>query len=119
MAERQHAGGEHPADDHDPGYVGPATVLIGQAGDVTEVAVRVDLRGAFQPIDGRFHWYGRVAANPKLAELVSGARAPVVLRTPVGEQPGELSDPDLWGRFRISGESTPPFPTDVDLADPD
>jgi Domain of unknown function (DUF4873) len=99
-------------DEHDdPGYVGPATVLIG----ADEVPVRVDLRGYFQPIDGRFHWYGRVAANPELAARVTGTRADVVLRTPHGERPAELSDPDLWGRFRISGESTPPFELDLEL----
>ncbi len=32
----------------------------------------VDLRGSFQPIDGRFHWYGRVAADPELTRLVRG-----------------------------------------------
>jgi hypothetical protein len=79
------------------------------------VPVQVDLRGHFQPIDGRFHWYGRVAANPELAARVTGTRADVVLRTPNGEQPAELSDPDLWGRFRISGQSTPPFELDLEL----
>ncbi|MDT7561992.1 MAG: hypothetical protein QOG76_616, partial [Pseudonocardiales bacterium] len=46
-----------------------------------------------------------------------GNRADVVLRTPHSERPGELSDPDLWGRFRISGESTPPFDLDLDVAE--
>ncbi len=94
----------------DPGYTGPATVVVND----TEVEVEVDLRGFFQPIDGRFHWYGRVAVNTRLNDLVSGNRADVVLRTPTGERPAELSDPDLWGRYRVSGESTPPFTLDHD-----
>lgn len=94
----------------DEGYLGPATVLIGDA----EVAVEADLRGSFQPIDGRFHWYGRLRANSELDRLVTGNRAEVVLRTHFGERPAELSDPDLWGRYRVSGESTPPFAVDLD-----
>jgi hypothetical protein len=93
------------------GYTGPATVVVDEA----EVAVQVELRGYFQPIDGYFHWYGRVAANPALDALVTGNRAAVLLRTPAGERPGELSDPDLWGRFRVSGQSTPPFALDMEI----
>ncbi|MFC4946501.1 DUF4873 domain-containing protein [Pseudonocardia sp. GCM10023141] len=89
----------------EPGYSGPATVLIAER----EVAVAVVLRGHFEPIDGFYHWYGRVATNAELAGLVTGNRASVVLRTPEGEQPAELTDPDLWQRFRIGGLSTPPF----------
>jgi hypothetical protein len=102
-----------PADaEHDHvGYLGPATVLI----DGADVAVEVDLRGHFQPIDGFFHWYGRVKANPELDRLVTGNRAEVVLRTPQGESPAELADPDLWDRYRISGESTPPFTLDLEV----
>jgi hypothetical protein len=107
----------HPVEEeHDEvGYVGPATVLFGDA----EVEVQVDLRGNFQPIDDFFHWYGRIAANPELDGLVEGNRAEVVLRTPHSERPAELSDPDLWGRFRISGESTPPFDLDLDVVNRD
>jgi hypothetical protein len=93
------------------GYRGPAEVLIG----ADTVPVRVELRGFFQPIDGLFHWYGRIAANPELDRLVSGNRASVVLRTPSGERPAELSDPDLWGRYRVAGESTPPFPVTLEI----
>jgi hypothetical protein len=107
---------ESPEEEHDdPGYVGPATVVFD---DGAELAVEVDLRGYFQPIDGFFHWYGRVAANPELDKLVTGNRASVVLRTPTAEKPAELTDPDLWGRYRISGESTPPFDLDLDVEQP-
>ena len=99
-------------DEHgDEGYTGDAVLVDGQQ----QVKVRAVLRGYFQPIDGFFHWYGRIAANPELASRVAGNRADVVLRTPKGERPGELSDPDVWGRFRISGESTPPFDVELDV----
>jgi len=95
-----------PRDDHpDPGYTGPATLVIYG----TELPVEVDLRGAFQPIDGRYRWYGRVAANPELARRIRGNRADVLLRTPSGERSAELSEPDMWQRFRVAGEGRPPF----------
>lgn len=103
----------------DDGYQGPAVVVI----ENREVAVEVDLRGHFQPIDGRYHWYGRVRRNDELARLAGGRKRAVMLRTPVGEAPGELSDQDTWQRYRITGASTPPFrtptPADLDSYDQD
>jgi hypothetical protein len=87
------------------GYQGPATLVI----DERELAVDVDVRGHFQPIDGRYHWYGRLRANAEIDELVGGRKRTAVLRTPNGEATGELSDPDPWRRYRITGVSTPPF----------
>ena len=81
-------------------YAGPAVV------DDVEVDVR--LRGHFEPLDGSFHWYGRIAANEVLdAQVQSGAT--VTLTTPQGTAQGRLSDVDPWGRFRISGTGRPPF----------
>ena len=81
-------------------YDGPARI-----GD-TEVTVR--LRGHFEPIDGRFHWWGRVGADEALdAEHSPGAE--VRLATPHGEATGKLTDVDPWGRFRVSGTGRPPF----------
>ncbi|GAA0538170.1 DUF4873 domain-containing protein [Saccharopolyspora subtropica] len=98
--------------DHDEDdYRGPATM---RAGD-REIAVRVVLRGHFQPIDGRFHWYGRVAAHESVDELAARHRQDVLLRTPDGEAVGTLSDPDPWGRYRITGTGHPPFPVPTAL----
>ncbi|AKU16314.1 DUF4873 domain-containing protein [Luteipulveratus mongoliensis] len=92
---------------HEPGeaYDGVAQVL-GLADAPVPVVVR--LRGAFQPIDGRFHWYGRIVANDVLAAQVSSGAA-VTLETAHGVAEGKLSDIDLWGRYRISGVGRPPF----------
>ena len=86
---------------HHPGeeYEGPARI--------DQTAVEVRLRGHFQPIDGRFHWYGRIAPDPAVETNTSGST--VTLVTPYGEAPGRLSDVDPWGRFRISGTGRPPF----------
>lgn len=93
------AGTEGPAE----GYDGPARLLT----DDHQVEVEVSLRGAFQPIDGRYHWYGRVAQHDDVDALASGA--PVVLRTPHGDAVGRLSDRDPWGRYRVGGTGRPPF----------
>lgn len=97
-------------------YAGPAWVRAGEVstGSTTgrsttgEISVQVDLRGHFEPLDGKFHWYGRIAASEQLsAEVQPGAT--VVLATPHGRAEGRLSDLDPWGRFRISGTGRPPF----------
>jgi Domain of unknown function (DUF4873) len=95
------------------GYEGPAEVLLD--GDRT-VAVRAVLSGAFEPVEGRYQWYGRVSA-PDLTDLVGAGRLACVLRTPAGEAAGELAEPDTWGRYRVSGTSTPPFHVATTLAE--
>lgn len=89
-------------------YTGPARV--------GEIDVAVVLRGHFEPIDGRFHWWGRIAAHDRLAtEHASGST--VTLVTPHGQAEGRLSDVDPWGRFRISGTGRPPFGSDANHLD--
>ena len=90
---------ELPADE----YAGPATVST-----TGTIAVEVDLRGHFEPLDGRFHWYGRIRASDELAAQVTSGTT-VTLTTPRGSAEGRLSDVDPWGRFRISGPGRPPF----------
>ena len=90
------------------GYDGPAQIL----GKGRSVDVEVRLRGMFQPLDGHYHWYGRVAQDERvdaLVEDVAGSRASVVLRTPDGEATARLADRDPWGRYRVTGKGPPPF----------
>jgi hypothetical protein len=95
-----------PAHDHDEdGYTGPATLEV----DGAEYDVHVTLLGHFEPLDGRFHWYGRVAVHAELHAALDGRKRPTRITTPVGAADGELSDVDPWGRYRIAGVSTPPF----------
>lgn len=90
------------------GYDGPAEVLT----DEGALPVDVTLRGVFQPIDGRYHWYGRIARDERL-EPLGAAGASVVLSTPVGRAEGRLSDVDPWGRYRIAGVGRPPYRLDA------
>jgi len=112
MADHHDQDTDH-TDHEDDDYAGSATLVL----DDTEIPAEVQLRGYFQPIDGYYHWYGRVRPNETLAELASGKKKHVEIRTPEGAAFGEVSDPDPWGRYRISGTSTPPFRTPVSLAD--
>ena len=90
---------------HGDGYEGPATLVAGGE----RFAVRVRLTGHFQPIDGRYHWYGRIEPDGALQDLLGPGRASGVLTTPEGSAPCELSDPDPWQRYRVDGTSTPPY----------
>ncbi|EME57441.1 DUF4873 domain-containing protein [Amycolatopsis decaplanina] len=92
--------------EHDEdGYSGEAVLVI----DGTEIAATVDLRGYFQPIDGYYRWYGRVATNEQVSAAAGGKKTAVEIRAGEYSAKGELSDPDPWDRYRIMGTSTPPF----------
>lgn len=98
---------------HEDGYTGEVTVLVGEQ----RVTVQATLRGYFEPLDGRYHWYGRLAADDVLATLVGGGKASARVSTTHGDADCTLSDVDPWGRLRIAGVSTPPFPIAQTLED--
>ena len=92
------------------GYAGPARLRLGSS----RLDVRADLRGQFEPIDGRYHWYGRLARHDGLTAAMAGqGRATAELSTPDGSADCEVSDPDPWQRYRVSGISTPPFRSEL------
>jgi hypothetical protein len=105
------AGAAAPAGDTPgvPDRAGGTAGSPGTDGAGQEIPVQVVVRGYVEPIDGRYHWYGRVAANDEVTALNRAGRKHVRLRTPEGEADGVLSDQDTWGRFRITGTGTPPF----------
>ena len=88
-------------------YDGPAHLLTGHQ----DVEVEVRMRGFFQPIDGRYHWYGRISHGAAVDDLAETSSS-VVVRTPHGDAAGRLSDRDPWGRFRVGGTGRPPFEAD-------
>jgi cation diffusion facilitator CzcD-associated flavoprotein CzcO len=92
-------------------YAGPARLLLGE----DRFEVTVDLRGHFQPIDGRFHWYGRIARHPGVSLRLGGARGAAVLTTSEGSAPCDVGEPDTWDRYRVTGTGAPPFarPTEI------
>jgi Domain of unknown function (DUF4873) len=90
----------------DDGYDGPAELRSG----TRCVPVSVRLTGRFEPITGRYHWYGRVAASPAVADLLSAGVRAVVLHTPHAAVRTTLTDVDPWGRPRVAGSGLAPFP---------
>jgi hypothetical protein len=91
-------------------YAGPVTVV---AGDVT---VRADARltGHVEPVDGRFHWGGRLAPNAELAGLVRGGARAVLLRLDDGPScDARLQEVDPWGGVKVSAVGSPPWTVGV------
>lgn len=97
------------------GYAGPAVLLLGERA----LDVDVHLDGHLEPLDGLFHWYGRIERSPAVAaakkagaaagELSIDDRAPVAVR---------LAERDAWGHVQVSGTGAPPYPlgqVEVDL----
>jgi len=93
-------------DEHgDEGYTGDAVLVDGQQ----QVKVRAVLRGYFQPIDGRYHWYGRLDADQVVTDLVEGGRRELLLRTSEGEAPATRSDPVPWQGYWVTDTARRPF----------
>ncbi len=101
------------SDGHDDGYRGPAELIDGDS--VTPV--EISLAGHFDPISGKYRWYGRVAASPAVTALVGAGRRALRLRTPHGEVETSLSDVDPWGRPRVEGFGAAPFEVPAAVAE--
>lgn len=95
------AADRHP--DHD--YAGPAVLDLPGA----EYSVLATLTGHLDPIDGRYHWYGRLDPT-ETATLPEPTRASAFLVLP-GREPAaaHLTERDPWGNLRVTGIGTPPF----------
>jgi hypothetical protein len=90
----------------DEGYAGAAMLHTGGVA----VAVTVDVCGRVEPVDGRYHWNGRVAPAPEVAALVRAGRRAVELTVAGGPPaPARLGELDPWGGARIVGIGRPPW----------
>jgi hypothetical protein len=90
----------------DDGYAGAAVLHA----DGVEVAVTVEVGGRVEPVDGRYHWNGRVAPAPEVAALVRAGRRSVELAVTGGRPaPARLGELDPWGGVRITGVGRPPW----------
>lgn len=80
---------------------------------VADVPVRVRLTGRWEPIDGRYHWGGRIEPEPRIAQLLRAGRREV--RVLIGDRatPGRLAEVDPWGGVRITGVGQPPWPMEA------
>ncbi|MDP3894279.1 DUF4873 domain-containing protein [Nocardioides sp.] len=97
------------------GYAGPATLLL----DGEEVSVEVHLAGHLEPLDGLFHWYGRITRDEAVDAWKAGGGTTAELLIPdEGSAPARLAEHDPWGNLRITGVGPPPYalePVEVDL----
>jgi hypothetical protein len=91
----------------DDEYTGPATLIA----DGSTFAVQVRLSGRLEPVDGRYHWAGRIAAQDAITRLVRAGVHAATLRIGGGPPaPVRLGDVDPWGAVRVVATSPPPWP---------
>lgn len=96
-------------DPYEEDYRGPAVLTVD--GAVADVSVA--LSGHPEPIDGRYHWYGRITGSEAVSALRDGAgtRGAVTLAVPGGvPAAAKLGERDPWGNLRITGTGQPPYP---------
>jgi cation diffusion facilitator CzcD-associated flavoprotein CzcO len=99
----------------DDGYAGPAT--LDAAG--SEFSVQVRLSGRVEPVDGRYHWAGRIVPQDAVARLVRTGVRSATLRIGDGAPVAvHLGDVDPWGAVRVRATSPPPWP-EPDPVEPD
>jgi Domain of unknown function (DUF4873) len=90
----------------DDGYEGPAQLHVGES----TIDVEVVLAGHLEPLDGRYHWYGRVVQNDEVDAAKQGGTTTVGLAVAGGTSTeGRLAEHDAWGNMRITGLGRPPF----------
>lgn len=95
-----------PEHDDEDGYRGPAVLDVGGG----TMDVEVVLGGHLEPLDGEYHWYGRVVQHDAVDAAKAGGATAVGLT--VGDRlpsAGRLAEHDAWGNMRITGTGAPPF----------
>ena len=89
-------------------YSGPAVIEAGGR----RMPVHVALSGRFEPVDGRYHWGGRVAPDQDVSDVIRGGTRSVIVQ--IGRRvavAARLADVDPWGGVRLAGVSRPPWAT--------
>lgn len=93
-------------DHDDDGYSGPATLHV----DAGALDVEVVLGGHLEPLDGLFHWYGRIVRSDAVDDAKRAGATTTSLS--IGDRPpapARLAEHDAWGNLRITGTGAPPF----------
>lgn len=97
------------------GYDGEAVLLTGD----DTIAVTVHLDGHLEPLDGRFHWYGRIERSAAV-DAVKNAGGTTARLAVNGGEPADLrlAEHDPWGHVQVNGTGAPPYamdPVEIDL----
>lgn len=78
-----------------------------------EVAVTVHLDGHLEPLDGRFHWYGRIERSAAVRAIKdAGATTGLLAIGEVAPAELRLAELDPWGHVQVKGVGAPPYPMD-------
>lgn len=99
------------------GYAGAATLLVGDR--ALDVVAHLD--GHLEPLDGRYHWYGRLERTDDLAAAKDGGATTGALVIDGAPAPVRLAEYDPWGHVQVGGSGRPPYslePVEVDLPAP-
>jgi hypothetical protein len=88
----------------DEGYEG-AAVLNG------EIPVWTALSGYVDPLDGLYHWGGRIHPDERVVALLRAGKRDVTLQVNGAEPlPARLSEADPWGGVLVAATGGPPWP---------
>lgn len=92
--------------EEETGYDGAATLAVGD--QTVEVTVHLD--GHLEPLDGSFHWYGRIERSDVVAALKDAGATTGTLAI-AGRAPAtvRLAEHDPWGHVQVSGTGSPPY----------
>lgn len=89
------------------GYDGGALLLLGDQ----SLEVTVHLDGHLEPLDGLFHWYGRIErADGLVAAKSRGATSGELVIDGGPPAPVRLAEQDPWGHVQVNGTGAPPYP---------
>lgn len=94
-------------DPYEVDYRGAALLTLGGE----RLGAEVVLAGHFEPLDGKYHWYGRVTGSAAVRAMRERApRGAVDVAVP-GREPvaARLTEVDPHGNVRVEGVGRPPF----------
>ncbi len=92
------------------GYRGPALLVVTRDAERVELAVTVHLAGHLEPLDGAYHWYGRIDRSEALAAVKASPVREAAIVVDDGEPaPVRLGEVDPWGHVQVSGVGAPPY----------
>lgn len=78
-----------------------------------DIPVTVTLSGHVDPLDGRFHWGGRIGPDERVVALLRAGRRDVTLRVGGAQPlPARLTEADPWGGVIVAATGRPPWEAD-------
>lgn len=96
--------------EEESGYDGAAVLRVGDR--TLDVVVHLD--GHLEPLDGLFHWYGRIDRSAGVVAAKDGGATTADLSIADGPPTTlRLAEYDPWGHIQVNGTGAPPYPLDA------